>query len=106
MEFSHFNRATESKRRSLAKAVSWRLVGLVMLGTITYFVTRSWEATGGITVVYHLLQVFLYFGHERVWERIRWGKPNSLEQLPPARELTTRELDVITAHLRELGYIE
>jgi len=36
----------DRKRRSIAKAVTWRVIGIIILGAITYMVTGSWEKTG------------------------------------------------------------
>ena len=96
----------EKKSRSLAKAVSWRLVAFVVLATISFAFTGSWHETTLIAVVYSVVQIFVYFAHERAWSGITWGKPDALEQLPPASEVTPDEADVIVRHLRNLGYIE
>lgn len=97
---------SESKRRSLVKAMSWRIIAILILGTISYIFTGNWEDTSLITIAYSLVQVFIYFLHERLWERIRWGKPNSIDSLPPARELTPEENAIVLNRLKELGYIE
>ena len=92
--------------RSLAKAVSWRLLAALILGGITFAVTGSWEASTLITLVYNLVQVFVYYGHERLWERIPWGRRPSLDHLPPAHSLDGAQVTVIQERLRDLGYIE
>ena len=96
---------TESTTRSFAKAVSWRLVAFVVLGVISYLFTGSWKETTLITLAYNIVQIFVYFAHERVWDRIRWGRPDGVE-LPHADELEPAEAEMIREHLRELGYIE
>lgn len=96
----------ERKSRSLVKAISWRLVALVVLATISYIFTGSWEETTLITAVYSVLQIFIYFLHERIWGRIRWGKPDALDQLPPVHEITPAEADAIVSRLKKLGYVE
>jgi uncharacterized membrane protein len=96
----------ERKSRSLAKAISWRLIAIVILATISYVFTGSWEEMTLITVVYSGLQIFIYFVHERTWDRIVWGKPNALDQLPPASDITSAEADQIITRLKTLGYIE
>ena len=96
----------ESSRRSLLKAISWRVVAFVVLSIVTYIFTGSIRETGAIALVYNVLQIGIYFGHERLWDRITWGKPDPVEQLPRAGDLTPSELTAITSHLRELGYIE
>lgn len=67
----------ENIMRSLGKVVTWRI-----LVTITNFI-GGWLASGswavGLGVVSFALVVnsMLYFVHERVWNRIQWGKEGS-----------------------------
>jgi uncharacterized membrane protein len=96
----------DSKARSLVKAISWRVVALLVLGTISYLITGSWAETTGITIIYTIVQVFVYFAHERLWDGIAWGKPDALDQLPSIRELNPGEVELITSRLKDLGYIE
>lgn len=60
----------------MTKAVSWRLLGVVLLAAITYAVTQSFVTTTVITVLHHLSFVFIYYFHDRLWEgkEVR-GKP-------------------------------
>ena len=61
-------------KRSLAKTVSWRAVGSIDTMVITYIVTGNWKfglAVGSIEVI---SKIILYYIHERIWERIKWGK--------------------------------
>ena len=93
-----------NRRRSLVKAISWRLVAMTVLGIVSYMITGDIAETGLITLVYNLIQIAVYFAHERLWERIEWGQPKSV--IPPARELDPEEVEQVKAHLKELGYIE
>ena len=60
--------------RSIAKTISWRLIGT--LDTIII----SWIITGEITMALSIgsielvSKMLLYFFHERTWNRIKWGK--------------------------------
>jgi len=65
---------SDRKRRSIAKAVTWRIAGIIILGVITYFVTGSWEKTGIISITFHSIRLVLYYFHERAWEKIKWGR--------------------------------
>ncbi len=96
----------DSKSRSLVKAISWRLVAFVILGTISYAFTGSWQETAFITVVYNLVQIFVYFLHERFWEMLNWGRKRDVSHLPPADTLSAEEVSTIRDKLRQLGYLE
>ena len=64
----------ETKLRSWVKSIVWRSIGIVILGSLAYTVTGNWEKTGLITIIFHAIRTVLYYFHERVWLRIRWGK--------------------------------
>jgi uncharacterized membrane protein len=72
----------DSRTRSIAKAVSYRLVGSSCTGMIAYILTGRgalfFEA-GALDVV---LKIGAYFVHERLWERINYGRPK-----PPEYEI-------------------
>lgn len=68
------DRHSESPSRSVIKSVSWRL-----LGTLDTFLI-SWLVTGETTVAFSIgsieiiTKMILYFFHERLWDKIKWGK--------------------------------
>jgi len=96
----------EDRKRSLAKAISWRVVAFIVLSIITYAFTGNLRETGLIALVYNGLQIGIYFVHERIWERVGWGKPDSLDLLPSASEVSPDQLAIIVDRLRDLGYVE
>ena len=64
----------ERKRRSMSKAISWRVLATLTTMLIVYVFTGKPELTliiGGFDVV---LKMIFYYCHERVWNRILWGK--------------------------------
>jgi len=70
----------ESHVRSVAKTVSWRITATITTTLLVLFFTRKIEvalAVGGMEVV---LKMLLYFFHERIWDRVKFGK----RQLNPA----------------------
>jgi len=61
-------------QRSLLKTITWRIIGSIDTMVITYFITGNWKfglAVGSVEVVSKMI---LYYLHERVWQRIKWGK--------------------------------
>ena len=96
----------DSKARSLVKAFSWRVVAFIVLSIISYAITGSAKETGLIALVYNVVQIGIYFTHERLWDRIRWGKPHGVDVLPHASELSAAEMQAVVERLAELGYIE
>ncbi len=64
----------ESKLRSIIKSLSWRLLATLTTILIVYiFVgdTKVAFSIGGIEV---FLKMLVYFFHERLWEKIRFGR--------------------------------
>ena len=65
---------SETFRRSLAKTISWRILATLTTGTIVWLLTGELTlavAVGGIEAV---TKMVLYYGHERLWDRIRVGR--------------------------------
>ena len=60
--------------RTIAKAVTWQLWGLVVMTLIAYLVTGSVSEGGAVAVVGAIAGTLSYFVHERVWSRIGWGR--------------------------------
>jgi uncharacterized membrane protein len=60
----------ESKKRSLYKTISWYLFHNVMMFTITYVFTGSWEVGVAVALLQTLGEAGLYYMHERIWTRL------------------------------------
>ena len=64
--------AGDSRSKSLAKAISWRVLGT--LDTIVI----SWVLTGTLTLALSIGSIelftkfFLYYAHERLWNLSKW----------------------------------
>lgn len=73
-ESSTFEKNGERPIRSIVKTLSWRTVGT--LDTVLI----SWLVIGDVTLAFSIgsLELFtkmiLYFVHERIWNKIKWGK--------------------------------
>lgn len=68
----------DTKKRGLTKAVTWRLVASLVLGTLTWLLTGSIQKVGLMLLLFNLIQVCTYFVHERVWSKVLWGKTSGL----------------------------
>ena len=60
--------------RSLIKAISWRVTGTVDTIVVSYFVTGKVKTALAIGLVEVFTKIMLYYGHERVWERLSFGR--------------------------------
>lgn len=75
--------AKDSPGRSLAKAVSWRLIASLITFFITFVIFRQrisgpyreiLEASGLVLLFDVLIKIIIYYFHERLWTNITWGK--------------------------------
>jgi adenylylsulfate kinase len=61
-------------KRSLVKAIAWRLIAAVILFLLSLIVLNGdTNKALTVTILYHIVQFGIYFLHERLWARIQWG---------------------------------
>ena len=64
----------EHKKRSIAKAISWRTLGTLDTMLISYFVIGSPLAAVSIGAFELITKTLLYYFHERAWNKINFGR--------------------------------
>ncbi len=60
--------------RSFVKGVSWELITFVLTVLAIYWIYGNLSLSIQFTAVLTIIKIGLYFVHERVWKKIRWGK--------------------------------
>ena len=68
------SKSNEGWSRSLIKSMSWRIIGTLDTILISYFITGEMSfalSIGGIELV---TKMMLYVAHERLWNKVNWGK--------------------------------
>ena len=78
----------ESHVRSIAKALSWRLLGSTATFALAWIVTQRLSTATFIGVGDALVKVGAYYVHERVWERITFGRAQKRTNEARNRETT------------------
>ena len=68
------DRTSEKPLRSIVKSISWRLIGTLDTILISWIVTGQVKLALSIGVVELFTKMLLYFFHERIWNKINWGK--------------------------------
>ena len=68
------DKKSERPMRSVAKAVSWRVIGTLDTLLISYLLTGEVAVAASIASIDFVTKMFLYFFHERLWNKINWGK--------------------------------
>lgn len=64
----------DTSTRSLVKTITWRITGSGATFAISYAISRSLTIAGTIAVIQLTANTILYYIHERIWVKIRWGQ--------------------------------
>ncbi len=64
----------ETPIRSIAKAVSWRILATLTTGLLVFAFTRSIDIAFTVGAFEVLAKLLLYFLHERLWNRLSFGR--------------------------------
>ena len=67
-------RVRELHRRSFAKAVSYRVLNIIVDSFVAYFFTRDISLSASIVIFVETYSTVLYYLHERVWAHVHWGR--------------------------------
>ena len=70
---------SETRARSLAKTLSYRVAVAALLAGVTYGFTGNAGETTFITVVFNIGGTIVYYSYERLWDAIAWGRPPHAE---------------------------
>lgn len=63
----------QTRRRSLAKALSWRVLGSLLTFIVVFGFTRDVGLALAITATEALGKFALYYAHEQLWSRNNYG---------------------------------
>lgn len=72
----------ESTTRSIAKAVSYRLLGSLSTALIVFIFSGNPKVSVGVGLADMVMKIALYYLHERLWNHISFGR-----QRPPEYEI-------------------
>jgi adenylylsulfate kinase len=64
----------ESKSRSIAKAVSYRVLGSTTTALVCFLLTRKVALSADLGILDMVLKIGLYFVHERLWNHLSFGR--------------------------------
>ena len=66
--------AKDNLRRSVLKTVSYRIVILILDFVSIYIFTKQIKIAFGFMIVSNIYTTVAYFVHERIWDKVTWGK--------------------------------
>ena len=64
----------EYKIRSILKTLTWRITASLDTFVIAWIITGDWKMGGSIAGIEVITKIFFYYFHERIWNKIKWGK--------------------------------
>jgi len=65
---------SDTNQRSLVKTVSWRITGSTATFAIAYLISGNLNIAGTIAIIQLTANTILYYIHERIWDKIGWGR--------------------------------
>lgn len=66
----------ETKKRSIMKAISFRILATSTTMIFVYAITGSFSFAGMVGIFDIFAKLIIYYYHERLWENLSWGKPS------------------------------
>ena len=72
--YSNTHQVTETISRSVIKTVSYRITIVILDFICIYLFTGKVKIAIGFTIVSNIYTTVFYYLHERIWDKIKWGK--------------------------------
>jgi uncharacterized membrane protein len=69
----------ETPIRSLAKAITWRVLALVVTVCVALAITSDFQFAAAIGAADTAIKIGVYYAHERSWERVSFGRKKEPE---------------------------
>lgn len=80
-EFAAFNRKpgdtklfVDGHPRTISKSITWRALITINNFMIPFIMTGSWQSAIAFLGIATVLNIIVYYAHERVWNGVVWGK--------------------------------
>lgn len=64
----------ETLTRAWTRVLSWRIITTIIAFVILYVITGRLDLSAGFGAVNAIIQTVFHIVHERLWDRITWGK--------------------------------
>jgi adenylylsulfate kinase len=63
----------ETHRRSILKTITFRIIATITTFILVLIITGDLMIASVIGILDTILKLFIYYSHERVWNKISWG---------------------------------
>jgi len=64
----------DKRQRSLAKTLTWRILATSTTMLLVYLLTKKLDLALGVGIIDIFIKTFIYYAHERLWNKTRWGR--------------------------------
>jgi uncharacterized membrane protein len=64
----------ETRRRSIAKSISWRIMAAFITAGVALAMTHQLEFAAKIGAIDTSVKLLIYFVHERMWNKVKFGR--------------------------------
>jgi len=64
----------EKPIRSLLKSISWRIIATLTTTLLVYAFTQNFVISVGVGGIEFFLKIAIYYMHERIWNRVNFGR--------------------------------
>jgi len=68
---------SDLNKRTVAKTISWRITGSASTFLISFLISGNFAVASSIALIQITANTILYFVHERIWNKIKWGQTNN-----------------------------
>lgn len=96
--------ANETRLRTLARSLTWRLSGVVLAVLLTWYLTGDMRTGIEVGVAYNVIRFATQYIHDRWWARVAWGAlPGPEWRARSSRGTRHKTGDAARAHRDEAG---
>ena len=64
----------DSHLRSVVKGLSWRILATLVTTVVVFVYSGELAIAALVGSTDAIVKIILYWGHERIWQHIRWGR--------------------------------
>ena len=64
----------ETRKRSLVKSISWRIIATAITMLVSFIWLGEWTSAVALALTANAIKGLLYYAHERGWNRINFGR--------------------------------
>ena len=99
--------SSETHTRTVFKSISWRIIATLTTISIVFLFTKKLILSLGVGLVEVTLKILFYYLHERLWNKVAWGKKkHPLSSFSINKSLEPEDLEKIKKSLKDLGYLD